>query len=78
MAMMVVRTGDGVTLGVASGVALMFGGLMSMRVPPEDLEVPTEAVKLQVVQGFKWMAVEGLTVFDFSCIYQQRSCSVST
>ena len=70
IAMMVVRTGDGATLGVASSVAIIFGGLMSMREPLEELEVPVDTVELQVVQGFKWMAwVEGLTVLVLFLLY---------
>ena len=48
----------------------MFGVLMSMRVPSEDLESPVDAIELQVVQGFKWLAwVEGLTVLVLFLLY---------
>ena len=70
MAMMVVRTGDNATLGVAIGVALIFGVLMTIRVSSVNIKVPVDAIELQVVQGFKWMAwVEGLTVLVLFLFY---------
>ena len=70
MSSMVVRAGDGATLGLVSAVAILFGALMTMGLDAGHQEETANGVELEVIQGFKWMAwVEGLTVLVLFLLY---------
>lgn len=70
IASMVVRTGDAATLGLVSGVAALFGGLMALGLEAGHQDESVELIESEVIRGFKWMAwVEGLTVLVLFVLY---------